>query len=111
MFAKDKQEPQEVVKNLQHVYIPKHRSGAYAILLALYNSNSARFIESELLEQATSLCNGVVMKDIKVLSEKGCINIDGTPPTYTLTRTGVSIGKMLANEIKILESVDAVHGC
>jgi ERCC4-type nuclease len=104
MLAKNSQtKPVENEQSRRPAYIPRHRTGAYAILLALCNGGLNK---EQLIEQAKIRCDGSVWTGMNTLLKKGYVKAIGSPPTYRLTDSGASVAKMLEQEIKIQELQD-----
>ncbi|KAF7720894.1 Crossover junction endonuclease mus81 [Apophysomyces ossiformis] len=90
-------------------YVPKYRSGPYAILLALMDyrdDNLLQATKEQIIQQAEDYCdssfdmpepgkNYTAWSSIKTLLEKDYVWKNGSPPKYMLTDSGYEMGKQL----------------
>ncbi|KAI9261458.1 hypothetical protein BDA99DRAFT_511408 [Phascolomyces articulosus] len=92
-------------------YVPKYRTGSYAILLALLEhrevNNHTKVAKDQIIRLAEPHCdasfdraeatfkNYTAWSSIKMLEEKSYVYKRGSPPTYTLTDTGYEMALQL----------------
>lgn len=92
-------------------YIPKPRSGGYAIILALYNNcngtNSSSLTKDEIINLGKHLSDCSFLKpesgkfytawsSMRILLQKGLVVKQGKPMRYSLTEKGNSIAEKIA---------------
>lgn len=93
-------------------YVPRYRTGAYAILLSMLEHREENFNDSVSKEQIISLaeqhCDSsfdmtegfksyTAWNSIKTLIDKDLVWKSGKPSKYTLTETGVTMAQQLKN--------------
>ncbi|GJQ86282.1 mus81 [Trypoxylus dichotomus] len=93
----------------QKEYIPAHRSGAYAILITLYENcigNCTSMTKKEIVEKAQDMCNKSFTKpdlgsrytswsSMKTLLEKELVAKRGNPANFSLTTSGKDLSMKL----------------
>ncbi|RHZ64173.1 hypothetical protein Glove_326g198 [Diversispora epigaea] len=93
------------------IYIPKFRSGAYAILLALYKSSEidsiSSMIKTDLIKEAQQYCdssfdmpNGkqhfyTAWNSMKTLLEKDLVYKSSSPIRFSLTEAGLTVARQM----------------
>lgn len=93
------------------MYIPRYRSGAYGIMLALYENaeeygSQSRLSKEEIIALGQHHCDSsydmleagksyTAWSSMKTLLEKGYIWKQGSPPRYSLTDTGKTMAAQL----------------
>lgn len=89
-------------------YIPRYRSGGWAILRALETSPpEAAMTKAEIIRVAHQYCDSsfdtpldnkfyTAWNSIKTLLERGYVYKSGNPPRYCLTEEGMEVAKMIA---------------
>lgn len=95
-------------------YVPRYRSGSYAILLALSQQseefNQQCATKEEIIRIAQNHCNSsfdmpepgknyTAWNSIKMLINKGYVWKQGNPPKYMLTESGVEMASHLKNTL------------
>ncbi|KAI8575381.1 hypothetical protein K450DRAFT_262153 [Umbelopsis ramanniana AG] len=97
-------------KRKQSTYVPRFRSGAYAIMLTLYESEESginRLSKEEIVAAGQKYCDSsfdmaeagrgyTAWVSIKTLLEKGYVWKQSSPPRYSLTDTGKAMAEQLA---------------
>jgi hypothetical protein len=95
----------------KRAYVPKRRSGAHAILLALHRASQADgyrgyMTKAEIVTKAQPLCDSsfttvkagshyAAWASMKTLIDKGMIEKAGSPPRFSLTIEGEVLGQKL----------------
>lgn len=90
-------------------YIPKYRSGGYAILLALQSSSPYLLTKEEIIHLGKQFSNHSFIKpdpgsyytawsSMKILLEKGLVSKQGKPAKYSLSEKGHNIARKLSEE-------------
>ncbi|CAG8468556.1 8411_t:CDS:2 [Diversispora eburnea] len=101
------------------IYIPKFRSGAYAILLALYKSSEVNSISSmiktDLIKEAQQYCdysfdmpNGkqhfyTAWNSMKTLLEKDLVYKSSSPIRFSLTEAGLTVARQMVLTASVQE--------
>ncbi|KAG2186659.1 hypothetical protein INT44_002883, partial [Umbelopsis vinacea] len=99
-------------KRKQSTYVPRFRSGAYAIMLTLHESEESgngtqRLSKEEIIAAGQKYCDSsfdmaeagrgyTAWVGIKTLLEKGYVWKQSSPPRYSLTDTGKAMATQLA---------------
>ncbi|CAG8734796.1 3256_t:CDS:2, partial [Ambispora leptoticha] len=114
-------EPPLKKQKRKSTYVPKYRSGSYAILLGLYlshtkNPNDNGITKPELIKIAQQFCDSsfdmpqssknhyTAWSCMKRLQEKGLIYKEGCPNRFTLSTTGLEIAHQIVKTTNIVTS-------
>ncbi|RIA93696.1 hypothetical protein C1645_761897 [Glomus cerebriforme] len=103
-------------KKVPKTYVPQYRSGAYAIILALYKSNefesTPSMTKTELMKEAQQYCDAsfdmpgahqkyyTAWSCMKTLLDKDYVYKNGYPVRFSLTESGLKIAKQMVQTAK-----------
>ncbi|CAG8552039.1 18251_t:CDS:2 [Gigaspora rosea] len=102
---------QKTTTTTPKIYVPKYRSGAYAIMLALYksseiNSNSS-MTKTDLIKEAQRYCDSsfdipsgnqkfyTAWNSMKTLLDKNYVYKNGYPSRFSLTDSGILVARQI----------------
>ncbi|CAI9719220.1 crossover junction endonuclease MUS81 isoform X1 [Octopus vulgaris] len=96
-------------------YVPKHRSGAYAVLVTLFRSQKEHMTKEELIREAQPLSETSfksvgdsyysAWSSVRTLIKKELVVKQSSPAKYSLTDSGQSLASILSQSAQDPESI------